>query len=141
MIASQYRRAQIFCATLACNCRPSSEGITFEIHSTHDEVMVVHQFNCQNLLSNFYTLLPSDIGAFSSCANRSITSLTNSVVAASTSITLRFFSRRPLNSSGRTSFSKSKWDEFWRARVTASENLAGCAVDRTICTVEDSLRI
>ena len=68
-----------------------------------------------------------------------MTSMTRSTFGALTSMTRRSFSRRPLNSGGWTSREKSKEGASARARVTASENLAGWAVERTIWTVEGGL--
>ena len=70
----------------------------------------------------------------------SITCFTSSMRGASTSMTRRSRSSRPLNSGGSTSRSKLKDGEPCRARVTASENLAGCAVDSTICRMCGGLR-
>lgn len=64
------------------------------------------------------------------------TSLMTTFLTASgvplTSITLRSFSSRPSNSFGMMSRWKSKEGSEERAEATASLNLAGCAVERTI---------
>jgi hypothetical protein len=57
-----------------------------------------------------------------------------------TSITLCGSESKPLNSSGRTSRSKSNSEESSRAASTASENFAGCAVERTIWTTSGGLQ-
>lgn len=68
-----------------------------------------------------------------------MTRLTSSASGPSTSMTRRGFCSSPSNSAGRTSLSKLNDGVEWRARVTASENFAGCAVERTIWTVEGEL--
>ena len=71
-----------------------------------------------------YTLLCSTESPESSPNILTMTSGTFSALGESMSISLRFFSRRPLNSGGKTSSSKLNVE---RARVTASENVT---VDR-----------
>lgn len=68
--------------------------------------------------------------SFAASAARSMTALTRSTLGASTTSTRFSFSNRPLNSSGSTVPSKSK---FGKAVRTASENFAGCAVESTTC--------
>lgn len=70
-----------------------------------------------------------------------ITSFTSSISGAGTSITLRGFSNSPLNSGGRTSRSKLNDGDVSSACVTASENLAGCAVDRTTWWTSGGLQL
>jgi hypothetical protein len=71
-------------------------------------------------------------GPASGAAYFSMTFFTRLTSGPSTSMTRFSLSRRPRNSSGRTSRSKSNPALPSRAWVTASENLAGCAVARTI---------
>ena len=74
----------------------------------------------------FFHALPHHI------ARCSITSFTKSTSGLGTSTTLLSLSSKPLNSCGHTSRSNLKSAFCESALETASENFAGCAVDKTI---------
>lgn len=87
-----------------------------------------------------FTSSSDAVGAsYNRLTSRSMTSFVNAGSLPATSITLRFFSSKPSNSSGRTSRAKSNDDEEERACSTASLNLAGCAVARMIWIVSGEL--
>lgn len=97
------------------------------------------QFSILLINQTLLLLTPPCCSSVGRSANFSMTFLTSSTSGASTSTTFRRRSNKPLNSSGKMSRSKSNVGEVESARVTASENLAGCAVERTIWTVDGGL--